>query len=127
MADWLAGSQGEAGRVQGPWLPADGTESAAVGARLLLVEGLGLLLQEGGKGALGQARRRGAGHLLHSIEIDVQARALVAEGTTGDDFAPTGGEGLDLLEEFGREGPTGHGESCLVLAERGRKKILAPL
>ena len=45
---------------QGPVLVVDGAEAAAGGAGLLGGEGLGLLLQRGCQGALGQAGGGGA-------------------------------------------------------------------
>jgi hypothetical protein len=74
-----------------------------------LAEGLGLLFQQGGEGAFGEASGRGAGELLHGLEVGVQAGALVAEGAAGDNFAPVGGEVADFLEEFWREFATRHG------------------
>ena len=76
---------------------------AAVGARLLLAEGQGLLFQKGGKGALGQAGRSRGGELLEGGEVDGESGALFAEGAAGDDFAPLGGEVAEFLEVLGRE------------------------
>jgi len=83
---------------QGPVLAADGARAATVGARLLGGEGPGVLLQEGGEGALGQAGRGGRRELLHRREVEVGARLGVAQGATGDDFAPPGGQFPDFLE-----------------------------
>jgi hypothetical protein len=88
---------------------------------------LGLLLQAGAQGALGQAGGGGAGDLLHRVEVHTQAGALVTEGAAGDDFAPTGGEVPYLLEEFGGKVASRHGVSCLVLALPDRSKVLQPL
>src|SRR5215468_8228696 len=70
--------------LEGPWFAMDGTEPTAGGAGLLLAQGVGLLFQEGLQGALRQTSSGGAGDLLHGIQIDVQPRAAVAEGASGD-------------------------------------------
>jgi hypothetical protein len=88
---------------------ADGAESAAVRTGLLAGKALGLLLQEGGEGALGQAPSGGSGDLLQGLEVDVQARAGVAEEATGHDFSPAGGQFVDFLEFLRREGVLRHG------------------
>jgi hypothetical protein len=93
---------------------------------LLGAEVLGLLLQEGGEGALGQAGGGGGGELLHGVHVDVQARARVAEGSAGDDFAPPGGQFTDILELLGRDRGVRHGPSCLVLAKSGSVVFLLP-
>ena len=73
---------------QGSVLVVDRARSAAVGAGLLGAKGLGLLLQKGTQGALGQTGRGGCGDLLQRLEVDVRAGTRLAEGTTGDDFSP---------------------------------------
>ena len=105
MAQGLALGQGAVAAGQGALGPADGARAAAVGAGLLVAEGLGLLLQEGREGAFGQAGGRGAGDLLHGAEIDVGAGAVGAEGVAGDDFAPAGGQLTDFTEVLGGELP----------------------
>jgi hypothetical protein len=89
--------------------------STAVGARRLGAESLGLLLQEGGEGALGQAGRRRRGDLLQRLEVDLRAGARLAEGATGDDFSPLDGQVTDLLDLLRREFALRHEQSCLVL------------
>jgi hypothetical protein len=88
---------------------------------------LGLLLQAGPQGAFSQSGGSGAGDLLHRVEVHIQAGALVPEGAAGDDFAPTGGEVPDLLEQFGGKVASRHGVSCLVLAESVGDEVLRPL
>ncbi|MFL5513280.1 MAG: hypothetical protein ACJ8CN_12725 [Gemmatimonadales bacterium] len=66
-----------------------------------MAQRLRLLFQEGGQGTFGQAGGSGAGQLLHGLEVGVQSRAVVAEGASGNDFAPASGEVADFLEEFG--------------------------
>jgi hypothetical protein len=77
------------------------------------------LFQEGSQGAFGQASGGGAGELLHGVEVGVQARAGVAEGAAGNDFAPAGGEVADFLEEFRGKFTACHGRYYLVLAAKG--------
>jgi len=88
---------------------------------------LGLLLQASPQGALRQSGGSGAGDLLHRVEVHIQAGSLVSEGAPGDDFAPTGGEVADLLEQFGGKVASWHGLSCLVLALPDPSKVLQPL
>lgn len=66
----------------------------------MFAEGLRLLFQESGESAFGQARGRGPGELFHGGEVGVQSGAVVAEGPSGNDFAPAGGQVTDFLEEF---------------------------
>src|SRR5262249_46793318 len=73
------------------------------------------------------AEGRGAGDLLHGIEVHVEARPLVAEGAAGHDFAPAGSQVTDLLEEFGRKFASRHGRYCLVLSVGMRGGPLPPL
>jgi two-component system, NtrC family, sensor histidine kinase HydH len=86
-----------------------------------------LLLQQRGEGALGEAGRRGAGELLHGLEVGVQAGAAVAEGAAGDNFAPAGGQIADFLEEFRGKFTMRHGRYRLVLAAEGPEEFLSPL
>jgi hypothetical protein len=58
---------------------------------LLSAEGLGLLLHEGRQGALGNAGGGRLGDFFHGGQIDIESRSLLAEGASGDDFAPLGG------------------------------------
>jgi hypothetical protein len=71
---------------------------------LLCGKGLGLLRQEGGERALGQAASGGRGDLLEGHEVEVGAGARLVQDATGDDFSPTSGEILDLLEFLSGEG-----------------------
>src|SRR5262249_42082155 len=89
--------------------------SAAVGARRLGAEGLGLLLQEGGERTLGQASGRGRCDLLQRPKVDLGAGAGLAEGATGNDFSPLGRQVTDFLDLLRRESALRHEQSCLVL------------
>jgi hypothetical protein len=101
--------------VEGPVLTGDGTGLATVGAGLRLTEGQGLLLQGGDEGALGQTAGSLPGHLLQGSEVEVGARAVLAEGTPGDDFAPPRGQCADGAEVIGVELAARHDFSCLRL------------
>lgn len=70
----------------------NGAGSAAAGTRLLLAKAGGLAFEEEPEGALVEAGGGGLGDLLHEIQIDIEIRAVVAEGAAGDDLAPAGGE-----------------------------------
>ena len=127
MSDRFVGGDGAAGPVQGAWLAGHGTESAALGAGKLLAERLGLLFQECGQGSFGQSVGGGLGKLFHGVEIGVESGSVVAEGASGDDFAPVLGEVTDFLEEFGGEFAACHGVYHLVLAAKGKEQFLSPL
>ena len=86
---------------EGAWLVADRAQPSATGAGLLGRQGLGLQLQEGAEGALGQAAGGGSGDLLEGEQIDVEARAAVPEGTPGHNLPPPGGQVVDFLEVLG--------------------------
>ena len=115
MADRLALRQLAAAEGEGSLLTANGTRPATVGAGLFRLQGVRLLAQQGRKDALGQAGRGGGGDVFHRLEVNVLARAGVAESPAGDDFAPLSGAVPDFLELLGRELPTRHGKSFLVL------------
>ena len=115
----LGQRQGSAAYLQGSGFPAQRAESPAVGARLLFAEGQGLLLQEGLEGVFGEASSGGGSELLHGGEIDVESGALVAEGPSGDNCAPLGGEITDVAEVLGRKFAACHRQSCLRVAENG--------
>jgi len=90
---------------------------------LLLAQGVGLLLQEGLQSALGETGSGGAGDWLHGIQIDVEAGAVVAEGATGDDFAPAGGKVAKFLEFLGGEGASWHAAPCLEVESTTRAEV----
>jgi hypothetical protein len=48
------------------------------------------------EGTLGQAGSGSGGDLLHAVQIDVEARTLLAESAADNDFAPLLGQGVDL-------------------------------
>ena len=113
MANRFALLQSCALHLERALLPAGDTRSSAIGTGLLLAQGVGLLFEEGVQGALGEAGRGGAGDLLHGVEIDVEPRAVVAEGASGDDFAPLGGQVTEFLKFFGGERTASHDASCV--------------
>jgi len=126
MADGFAVSDGAAVAGHGARLAAHGARLSAVGAGPIGGKGLGLLLQEGGEGALGQAAGGGRGDLLQGEQIDVQAGPGVAEGAAGDNLAPLGGGIADVLEFLGCQMRGGHEQSCLGLTPSDRGAFLQP-
>lgn len=66
----------------------EGTHPRTGWAGLLGAQLLGLLVGCGFQGAAEQATHGGHGDLFHFVEIDVQARPLLAPVTTGDDLSP---------------------------------------
>ena len=127
MADRFALGNGPAGQLQGAGFAVNGTGGAAVRTRHLFAQGLGLLLQEDGEGARGEASRGGVGELLHDLEVGVQARTALPKATAGNDFAPAGGEVVDFLEEFRGKFTSRHGRYRLVLAAKVREGFFSPL
>lgn len=113
--------------VQGSGLARYGAELATVGAGLLIAEGVGLLLQEDGEGALGQALCRLLGQLLQGAEVDIQWRPVRAESAAGHDFTPGGRQLTDVPEVFGLQSGTRHGLSCLVLGRSTADAVFLPL
>jgi hypothetical protein len=67
---------------------------------LVVGERLGLLVQSGGEGSRGQPQGSSEGNLFHGVEVDIETGAVVAKGTTGNNFAPSGSEFADLLQHF---------------------------
>ena len=108
MAQRFALGERAGADVQGPLGASDGAGAPAVGAGLLGAEPLGLLFQQGGEGALGQAGGGGRGDLLHGVQIDLGPRAGLAEGVPGHDFAPARSQVTDFLEFLRRELATRH-------------------
>jgi hypothetical protein len=98
---------------QGSWLVFGLALGSAFGAGLLGGEGVVLLFEEGGDGALGQAAGGGGGDLLHGGEVERDAGGHGLKGASSDDFAPLGSELLDLLESFGGQVPLQHAFSSL--------------
>ena len=127
MADRLVLGEPAPVKGQRPGRASDGAGPAAVGAGLLLPQGVGLLAQQGREDPLGQPAGGGAGDVFHGLEIDIEARAGIAEGTPGDDFAPPGGAFTDILEFLGRKLATRHGLSLLELTPWGGNAFLPPL
>lgn len=76
------------------------------------------MFEKGLQGAFGESSGSGTGELLHGVEIDVESGPVVAEGASGDDFAPRGSEALELLELFGSEGAACHDASCMEVKKR---------
>jgi len=99
-------------RLEGSLVAADGTGDAAVGARLLVAEGGGVTVEEGLEGALGEALSGRVGDLFHRGEVDVESGSVVAEGASGDDFPPLGGQLAEFEEFVGGEGTACHDVSC---------------
>ena len=75
-----------------------------------------MLLQQDAERAFGQAGRGGRGDLLHGLEVHRLAGARLTPDTTGDNFAPLGGQSMDLLKLLRRERARFHNPSSLVLA-----------
>jgi hypothetical protein len=123
VAGRFALSQSGALHLEGAFLTAYWAQPPAAGAGLLRAQRLGLLVEEGLQGALGEPLGRGVGDLLHGAEIDVEPRAVVAEGAAGDDLAPLGGQAAEFVEFLGGEGAACHDASSLGVATRVTEKV----
>jgi hypothetical protein len=62
---------------------------------LLLALSVGLLFRESLQGALGESSGGSMGDLLHGVEIDIEAGAVVAKGASGNE-CPSGRRGHDV-------------------------------
>jgi hypothetical protein len=81
-------------------LRAHTTKLAALGARLLLSQLLGLLGGSLFERPSGQALGRRHRYLFHLGQIDIEPRPFVAKGPPDDDFSPALGQLLDVLQIF---------------------------
>ena len=79
----------------------DGAQVLAGRTGLGVGQGLGLLGQQGGQGALEQPLGGGLGGLLEGKQVSVQGGAGLAEGASRNDFAPLGSEVTEVLEFLG--------------------------
>jgi hypothetical protein len=111
--------------AEGAVLASHQAQASAGRTGLLLPEGVGLLFEEGGEGALGEAGRGRGGELFQGGEGGVEPGPLLAEGPTGDDFAPLGGQITDFLEVLGGGLGACHRLSCLEVTENGKTACLS--
>jgi len=118
VADRLALVEPPAADGERARLALDGAGPPTARTGLLGPQGLGLLFEASLQGPLRQAGGRGLGDLLHGVEVDVEPGAGVAEGASGDDFAPLGGEGAEFLEFLRRELASRHSASCAGVTGR---------
>jgi hypothetical protein len=82
------------------------------------------LFEKGLQGALGESSGSGEGDLLHAIEIDVESGSVVAEGPSGNDFAPLSGEVTEFQQFLGCKRAACHDASCVKVKSRGREKVV---
>jgi hypothetical protein len=104
----------------------DGAEALAIRTGAVLGQGLGLLIEQGGEGALEHALGGGLGGLLQGEEVGVQGRPLIAESPAGSNLSPLSGEITEMLEFLGGQRSGGHAVSCLGLAPRNETGWSAP-
>ena len=126
MADGLVVGDRAPHTIQGPRLALDGAGALAARTGALFGQGLGLLLQEGGEGALEHPLGGGLGGLLQGEQVGVQGRALRAERPAGGNFPPLGGEITEMLEFLGGKRSGSHEVSFLGLAPRDETGRPAP-
>ena len=98
MANRFVQAELIAGDSESSILVVNRTELSALRAGLLGVEGLGLLLQECGDGALCQSRRRCGSDLFHGVEVHRFVGAGPRESLLGDSFAPLSGQITNCLK-----------------------------
>jgi len=121
VANRFALLQGWPLHLERAFLAAEDTRPPAVGTGLLLAQGGGLSFEEGLQGSLSEAGGGGEGNLLHGGEIDVESGTVVAEGASGDDFAPLGGEATEFLDFVGRKATACHDASCVGVETRAKE------
>jgi hypothetical protein len=111
VADRFVVPQSGADDGEGALFAADGTGSAAGGARLLVAQRCGLSFEEDFRGAFTLAVGGGLGALLQGVEVEFEG-IEVGAGAAGDDLAPLRGEEPEFLELGGGELGSRHDESC---------------
>ena len=87
--------------VQGTRFLADRTGALAVRARLLFVQGLGLLLQQHRERPFEKSLRGGLGQLFEFQEVTVESGASIPIRAPRDDSSPLMGEFTDIVEVLG--------------------------
>ena len=95
-------------------------ESSTGRAGLLVGQGVGLPLQQALQGAFDQAGGGVLGDALQGRDIEVDG---VVASAASDDFAPLGGEVVQLLQFGGGKVRAWHGASCLGVATSGQERL----
>jgi len=103
--------------VQGTRFGTRRARPAATGTGGLIGQVVRLLAEEWFHGALSQSLGGRHGHFFHGIEIHVEARPLVAESPSCDNFAPLFGQLMNGGEIFLVESASCHDESLLEVRE----------
>lgn len=101
MANGFVVGEGAAAAVQGAWLVANQTGLLTLRTRLVVVEGLCLLLQQDRERAFEDALGSGLGQLFHGQQVAIEPWAGLTIGTPGNDFSPAVGESTDIVEVLG--------------------------
>jgi hypothetical protein len=109
-----------------PGLRLRGAESAAGGTGLLGGQVQGLLVGGLFEGPRGQSGGSGSGDLFHGVQIDVEARPLVAESASDNDFSPLFGQSVDLGQVLVIELAGRHIASLIQLAPMGGGALSSP-
>jgi hypothetical protein len=86
----------------GAFLFENRAELAALRARLLLAQTLGLLPRGFFQCPCRHTLGRSHGHLFHLGQIDIEPRSFVTERPADGDFSPALGQLLDVLQILGR-------------------------
>ncbi len=94
--DGLAGLDDEGSGVGGPR-----AEASAGRAGELVGQVVGLAVEEGGEGALGQSVGGGLGDGLQGTEVKRGCGPVVGGDPAGDDFSPLAGQITEFLEVLG--------------------------
>src|SRR5208283_1379929 len=103
--------------LQGPLLGSNGTGPTTLRTRLFRPQEPALLVGGRFEGPGSQATGGGHGHLLHLVQIDIQPRSFLAEGTPHDDFSPALGKFGDASQILRGQLPCTHGQVILDVRE----------
>lgn len=83
-----------------------------------------MLFEEDFERSLVESGRGGLSNLFHGVEIEFERCVLVAAGSSGDNFAPLGGEFTEFLKLGRGERLSRHAGSYLGVRTQTAVKIL---
>lgn len=124
MADRFALIESSPAHGEGAGLASGDTGPSAIGARQLGAEGVGWSFEKDFEGSRVKAGGGGLRDLFHGIEIEVESRAIIAAGPSGDDFSPLGSQFVEFLKLRRGKGTSRHDGSGLGVRTQTAVKIL---
>jgi hypothetical protein len=118
MADRFGVLDHPAANLYGSWLRLHGTSSVTSWARLGIAEEFQLGSESFLNGTFDNGSAHFDGHGFDGIEIDIESRALISIGTTGNNFPPTVRHVAKVGQILGLTLGERHGVFVLELRER---------